>query len=76
MPYKDIKRRPFLYFSERDTAYQLLKIKPHCTTQARAVTAFGVYQRVEWTEEEGPVSTPDTETGLVITRILNITEPT
>jgi hypothetical protein len=66
----------FFIFAERDTAYQLLKIKPFCVIQARAVTAFGVYQRVEWTEEEGPISIPDTETGLIITKILNISEPT
>ena len=66
----------FFIFAERDIAYQLLKIKPFCLIQARAVTAFGVYQRVDWTEDDGPISTPDTETGLVITKILNISEPT
>jgi hypothetical protein len=60
----------FFIFAERELAFTLLQIPPDTTIQARAVTAFGAYQRVEWTEEDGPIATPDTETGLVLTKLI------
>ncbi len=58
-------------FGERDTALALCRLAKDTRVQARAVTAFGVYTRVDW-GEHGPISTPDTESGLVIKEILRV----
>lgn len=60
----------FFIFAERELAVSLLQIPPDTNIQARAITAFGAYQRVEWTEDDGPITIPDTETGLVLTKFL------
>lgn len=57
-------------FGERDVALALCRLPRNATVRARAVTAFGVYKRVDW-DDHGPVSTPDTEAGLVVKEILN-----
>jgi hypothetical protein len=63
----------FSIFGERDVALVLCNLPKKVRVQVRAVTAFGVYQRVDWTDD-GPVLTPEVETGLIIKEIMQ-TEP-
>jgi len=58
-------------FAERDIALKLCKIPKGSTIQANAVTAFGTYREMFFTEEE-MISKPDTEMGLIIKDILNV----
>jgi hypothetical protein len=60
-------------FGERDLALALYTLPKNASVQARAVTAFGVYKRVDWTDD-GPVTTPEVETGLIVKEIIR-TEP-
>jgi Domain of unknown function (DUF4062) len=63
----------FSLFGERDVALILCKLPKKVRIQVRAVTAFGVYKRVDWTDD-GLVLTPEIETGLIIKAIMQ-TEP-
>jgi Domain of unknown function (DUF4062) len=63
----------FSLFGELDVALALCKLPKKVRVQVRAVTAFGVYKRVDWTDD-GPVLTPEVETGLIIKEIMQ-TEP-
>jgi hypothetical protein len=63
----------FSIFGERDVALALCMLPKKVSVHARAVTAFGVYKRVDWTDD-GPVLTPEIETGLIIKEIIQ-TEP-
>jgi uncharacterized protein DUF4062 len=63
----------FSLFGERDVALTLCKLPKKVRIQVRAVTAFGVYKRVDWTDD-GLVLTPEIETGLIIKAIMQ-TEP-
>ena len=63
----------FRIFGERDVAITLCQLPNNLRVRAIAVTAFGVYQRVDWTDE-GPVVTPELETGLIVKEILD-TQP-
>ena len=63
----------FSIFGERDVALALCKLPKNVRVHVRAVTAFGAYKRVDWTDD-GPVLTPEIETGLIIKEILQ-TEP-
>jgi hypothetical protein len=63
----------FSIFGERDVALALCKLPKKVRVHARAITAFGVYKRVDWTDD-GPVLTPEVETGLIIEEIIQ-TEP-
>jgi hypothetical protein len=58
-------------FAERDIALKLCKISKGSTIQAHAITAFGTYQEMFFTDEE-MVSKPDTEMGLIIKDILSV----
>lgn len=60
-------------FGERDVALALCTLPKNARVHARAVTAFGVYKRVDWTDD-GPVTAPEVETGLIVKEILR-TEP-
>jgi hypothetical protein len=63
-------------FGERDIALALRRLPKNARVRVRAITAFGVYKRVDWTED-GPVLTPETETGLIVKDILlSAHEPT
>jgi hypothetical protein len=61
-------------FAQRDVALTLCKLPIGAVIQAQAVTAFGVYDRVDYADD--PVTTPETETGLVLKKILNIQKRT
>jgi hypothetical protein len=50
----------------------MLSIPKDSTVTARANTAFGERIEVEWSEDEGPITTKRAEKGLVITEILKI----
>jgi Domain of unknown function (DUF4062) len=63
----------FSIFGELDVALALCKLPKKVRVHVRAVTAFGVYKRVDWTDD-GPVLTPEVETGLIIKEIMQ-TEP-
>jgi Domain of unknown function (DUF4062) len=63
----------FSIFGERDIALALCALPKKVRVHARAVTAFGAYKRVDWTDD-GPVLTPEVETGLVVKEIIH-TEP-
>jgi uncharacterized protein DUF4062 len=63
----------FPIFGERDVARALCRLPKKVKVHARAVTAFGVYKRVDWTDD-GPVLTPEVETGLIVKEIIH-TEP-
>ena len=63
----------FRIFGERDVAVALCKLPKKVRVHARAVTAFGVYQRVDWTDD-GPVANLEMETGLIVKEIIS-TEP-
>lgn len=58
-------------FAERDLAFRLCQLQKGVRVKARAVTAFGAYNRVDWTDD-GPFATPETETGIILKRILNV----
>jgi Domain of unknown function (DUF4062) len=60
-------------FGERDVALALCTLPKNASVHTRAVTAFGVYKRVDWTDD-GPVTTPEVETGLIVKEVLR-TEP-
>jgi hypothetical protein len=60
-------------FGERDVALALCTLPKKARVHARAVTAFGVYKRVDWTDD-GPMTTPEVETGLIVKEIIR-TEP-
>ncbi len=62
-------------FGERDIALALCRLPRNAPVRVRAVTAFGVYKRIDW-DDNGPVSTPDTEAGLVVKEILHAAPPT
>jgi hypothetical protein len=55
-------------FGERDVALALCMLPKNGKVHARAVTAFGAYKRVDWTDD-GPVTTPEVETGLIVKEI-------
>jgi hypothetical protein len=57
-------------FGERDVALALCMLPKNGKGHARAVTAFGAYKRVDWTDD-GPVTTPEVETGLIVKEILH-----
>jgi Domain of unknown function (DUF4062) len=57
-------------FGERDVALALCVLPKKARVQAQAVTAFGAYTRVDWTDD-GPVTTPEVETGLIIKEIIH-----
>jgi hypothetical protein len=59
----------FSIFGELDIALALCKLPKKVRVHVRAVTAFGVYKRVDWTDD-GPVLTPEVETGLIIKEIM------
>ena len=63
----------FSLFGERDVALTLCKLPKKVRIQVRAVTAFGVYKRVDWTDD-GLVLTPEIETGLIMKEIFQ-TDP-
>lgn len=56
-------------FGERDIALALRRLPKNARVRVRAITAFGVYKRVDWTDD-GPIATPETETGLIVKDIL------
>ena len=58
-------------FAERDLAFRLCQLQKGVRVQALAVTAFGAYTRVDWTDD-GPFATPETEIGVILKRILNV----
>ena len=60
-------------FAERDVALTLCRLPKGTVIRAKAVTAFGIYDRIDYVDE--PVATPETETGLVLKEILNIQKP-
>ncbi len=60
-------------FAERDLALRLCKLPKGTVIQAQAVTVFGIYDRIDYIDE--PVATPETETALVLKKLLNIAEP-
>jgi hypothetical protein len=55
----------FRIFGEHDMALALCMLPKNARAQVRAVTAFGAYTRVDWTDD-GPVTTPEVETGLIV----------
>ena len=64
----------FYVYGERDIALALLRLAKGSTVKAIANTAFGICTQAAWTEE-GPLPDIRSETGLVITQILNIEPP-
>ena len=60
-----------LLFAERDVALKLCRIPKGRVVQASAVTAFGAYREVFYTDDDVVVK-PDTEIGLIIKDVLNI----
>lgn len=61
----------FSIFGELDVALALCKLPKDVRVHVRAVTAFGLYRRVDWTDD-GPVLTPETETGLIVKEIMRM----
>lgn len=61
-------------FGERDIALKLCRIVKGSAVCANAITAFGTYVEVHYTEDE-PVLSRETEAGLVIKEILSVTPP-
>jgi hypothetical protein len=60
----------FHIFGERAIALALCTLPKNASVQAWAITAFGAYKRVDWTDD-GPMTTPEVETGLIIKEILH-----
>jgi hypothetical protein len=61
----------FRIFGERDMALALCTLPKNARVYATAMTAFGAYNRVDWTDD-GPMITPEVETGLIVKEILRI----
>jgi hypothetical protein len=61
-------------FGERDIALKLCRIAKGSKICANAVTAFGAYNQVAYTEDEA-VLTRETETGIIIKDIVSVTPP-
>ena len=61
----------FSIVGARDVALALCKLPKKVSARVRAVTAVGVYKRVDWTDD-GPLLTPEVETGLIIKEIMRI----
>ncbi len=64
----------FSVYGERDVALTLLKLPANSTVRARANTAFGICTQALWLDD-GPISETRTETGLIITEILDTGPP-
>ena len=64
----------FSVYGEREIALALLKLDKSLTVRARANTAFGICTQALWTDD-GPISETRTETGLIITEILDAELP-
>ena len=60
----------FHVFGERAVALALCRLPKNARIHARAITAFGAYKRVDWTDD-GPMTTPEVETGLIIKEIIH-----
>jgi hypothetical protein len=58
-------------FGERDVALALCMLPKNGRVHARAVTAFGAYTRVDWTDD-GPLTTPEVETGLIVKEMIRM----
>jgi hypothetical protein len=58
-------------FGERDMALALCMLPKNARVHTRAITAFGTYNRVDWTDD-GPVTTPEVETGLIVKEIIRM----
>jgi len=58
-------------FGERDMALALCTLPKNARVYTRAITAFGAYNRVDWTDD-GPMITPEVETGLIVKEIVRI----
>lgn len=56
-------------FGERDVALALCRLQKNVKVLARTVTAFGVYERIDWTED-GTTVTPEIETGFIVKEIV------
>jgi hypothetical protein len=59
----------FYIFGEMDVALALCRLPKKVRVLVRAVTAFGVYKQVHWTDD-GPVVTSELETGLIIREVI------
>jgi hypothetical protein len=57
-------------FGESDVALALCMLPKNGRVHARAVTAFGAYKRVDWTDN-APMTTPEVGTGLIVKEILH-----
>jgi hypothetical protein len=58
-------------FGERDMALALCTLPKNARVYTMAITAFGAYNRVDWTDD-GPMITPEVETGLIVKEIVRI----
>jgi hypothetical protein len=65
----------FSIYGEREMAFALLSVPKGSVVKARASTAFGTRNSVEWCDD-GPVATTNAEKGLVIKEIVSTASPT
>ena len=63
----------YYVFGENNLALALCKIPKMAKVRARAQTIFGTVKRVDWTDD-GPITTLETENGLLIKEILEVEE--
>jgi hypothetical protein len=64
----------FYVYGERDIALALLQLPKNAIVKAVANTAFGTCTQVMWTDDAGPIAETRADTGLVITKILDLAE--
>ena len=64
----------FSVYGEREIALALLELPKNSMVKARANTAFGICTQVLWTDD-APIPEMRSETGLIITEILDIEPP-
>jgi hypothetical protein len=61
----------FRIFGEREMALALCMLPKNARVYTRAITAFGAYKRVDWTDD-GPMITPEVEIGLIVKEIIRM----
>lgn len=64
----------YYVYGENETALSLTRIPKKNQVKVRVSTAFGVGNRVDWTDD-GPVLVTETESGLLVKELLQIEEP-
>ena len=64
----------FQFFAEGDAALVLSSLPNGSKVRARVVTGFGVFNRVDYSDDGAHVI-PEMETGLIVQKILDVSPP-